>query len=137
MADTLQTAQEDGRAPWQDEVLDTKDFVVYNDGFPVTPGHSLIVPKTADLASINKCFRYALEMGNKNVESDANNVTGYNVGINMGESAGQTCMYPHVHLILRRDGDAENPRGGIRHCVPGQGDYTKIPEDIEVDPAGC
>jgi diadenosine tetraphosphate (Ap4A) HIT family hydrolase len=65
-------------------------------------------------------------MGNQNVQSLANNITGYNVGINVGNSAGQTCMYPHVHLIFRRDGDCENPKGGIRHCVPGKGDYTRL-----------
>ena len=48
---------------------------------------------------------------------------GFNVGINIGESAGQTCMYPHVHLIFRRDGDMENPRGGVRGVIPSKQNY--------------
>ena len=138
MVDTLQTAQKDGRAPWTDVVLNTKDFVVYNDGYPVTPGHMLVVPKTADRHTLTKCFNYAVETGNMTTSNEHNDITGYNVGINMGASAGQTCMYPHVHLIFRRDGDTANPRGGIRRCVPGKGDYTITDEeDIIVESTGC
>jgi diadenosine tetraphosphate (Ap4A) HIT family hydrolase len=126
MTDTLELAQKDGRAPWTDIQHDTRDFVVFNDGFPVTEGHTLVVPKTNTQEEILKCFKFALAMGNDNVASPNNNITGYNIGLNMGESAGQTCMYPHVHLIFRRDGDCENPRGGIRHCVPGKGDYSSL-----------
>ena len=43
----------------------------------------------------------------------------------MGESAGQTCMYPHVHLIPRKDGDCEDPVGGVRNVIPGKGNYKK------------
>jgi len=125
MVDTLEQAQTDGRAPWKDEELNTFDFVVYKDKYPVTDGHVLVVPKVADLLSITKCFRFALDMGNQNVESENNNITGYNIGINMGESAGQTCMYPHVHLIFRRDGDMSDPRGGVRHVIPEKGNYRK------------
>jgi diadenosine tetraphosphate (Ap4A) HIT family hydrolase len=121
--DNLEVAQAEGRAPWTNVELDTRDFVVYNDIYPVTEGHTLVVPKENTLDCLMRCFKFATEMGNQNLQSLANNITGYNVGINMGESAGQTCMYPHVHLIFRRDGDCESPRGGIRHCVPGKGDY--------------
>jgi ATP adenylyltransferase len=62
-------------------------------------------------------------MGYDNVESKRNNITGYNVGLNVGESAGQTCMYPHVHLIFRRNGDMSDPRGGVRHVIPEKGNY--------------
>ena len=124
--DTLENAQKDGRAPWTDIQLDTRDFVVYSDGFPVTEGHTLVVPKTNTQEEVMKCFKFALAMGDENVNSSNNDITGYNIGLNMGESAGQTCTYPHVHLIFRRDGDCENPKGGIRHCVPGMGDYTRL-----------
>jgi diadenosine tetraphosphate (Ap4A) HIT family hydrolase len=124
--DTLEQAQKDGRAPWTNIELNTRDFVVFNDLFPVTEGHTLVVPKTNTQEELMKCFKFALAMGEENVAAKSNNVTGYNVGINVGASAGQTCMYPHVHLIFRRDGDCENPKGGIRHCVPGKGDYTRL-----------
>jgi len=126
MNDTLELAQQEGRAPWTDIQLNTRDFVVFNDGFPVTEGHTLVVPKINTQEEILKCFKFALEMGKQNVSSSTNNITGYNIGINVGESAGQTCMYPHIHLIFRRHGDCENPKGGIRHCVPGKGDYTRL-----------
>jgi len=126
MIDTLEKAQQDGRAPWTNVELNTRDFIVYNDIYPVTEGHTLVVPKENSVDCLMRCFKFATEMGNQNVQSLANDITGYNVGINMGKSAGQTCMYPHVHLIFRRDGDCENPKGGIRHCVPGMGDYTRL-----------
>ncbi|MDO3380535.1 HIT family protein [Geoalkalibacter halelectricus] len=50
-------------------------------------------------------------------------VTGFNVGINCGESAGQTVMHAHVHLIPRRDGDTPCPRGGVRGVVPHKMNY--------------
>ena len=121
--DTLEQAQKDGRAPWSNVDLNTRDFVVYSDIYPVTDGHTLVVPKESTQENIVKCFKFAVAMGQQNVESTSNNVTGYNVGINMGESAGQTCMYPHVHLIFRRDGDMEDPRGGVRHVIPERGNY--------------
>lgn len=50
-------------------------------------------------------------------------VTGFNVGINCGTTAGQTIHHCHVHLIPRRAGDAEQPAGGVRHVIPGKGAY--------------
>jgi len=142
MYDTLEQAQKDGRAPWTDVEIETKEFVVFYDGFPVTDGHTLVVPKENTVDNLMKCFRFAVEMGNQNVASTSNDITGYNVGINMGESAGQTCMYPHVHLIFRRDGDMEDPRGGIRHCVAGKGNYAALSQGfnetfIDDDNVGC
>lgn len=49
----------------------------------------------------------------KRVSNSDSTVTGFNVGINCGESAGQTIFHAHIHLIPRRDGDTQNPRGGI------------------------
>lgn len=127
--DTLEQAQKDGRAPWTEVFLDTKDYVVYEDIYPVTLGHTLIVPRKNTVENIQKCFKFAQEMGNMNVEADTNPITGYNIGINMGESAGQTCMYPHVHLIFRRDGDMEDPRGGVRGVIPSQQKYERKNDD--------
>ena len=121
--DTLEVAKQEGRAPWTDVQLETKEFVVYNDGFPVTPGHALIVPRESNLQNLLRCFNYAMQMGNANVEGEGNEITGFNVGINVGESAGQTVMYPHVHLIFRRDGDTKDPTGGVRNVIPGSGNY--------------
>ena len=129
MIDTLEKAQQEGRAPWTEVAYDTRQFVVYNDIYPVTEGHTLVVPKENTEENILKCFNFALSMGNDNIRSEKNNITGYNIGINMGESAGQTCMYPHVHLIFRRDGDMEEPAGGVRGVIPEKQKYTKKQAD--------
>jgi diadenosine tetraphosphate (Ap4A) HIT family hydrolase len=50
-------------------------------------------------------------------------VSGFNVGINAGESAGQTIFHCHIHLIPRRIGDVEQPRGGVRGVIPGKQGY--------------
>ena len=122
--DTLEKAQQENRAPWSTVSLNTRDFVVYEDGFPVTDGHTLVVPKESTEENLLKCFKFALAMGKQNVES-SNNITGFNIGLNIGTSAGQTCMYPHVHLIFRRDGDCPDPVGGVRNVIPGKGNYKK------------
>lgn len=132
--DTLEKAQEEGRAPWTNVMFDTREYVVYEDIYPVTEGHTLVVPKENTQENILTCFKFAMEMGAMNVNADNNPITGFNVGINMGESAGQTCMYPHVHLIFRRDGDMEDPRGGVRHVIPHMGNYEKLSSGFnEVD----
>jgi len=51
------------------------------------------------------------------------NVCGFNVGINIGEIAGQTVFHAHVHLIPRRNGDVNEPRGGVRGVIPGKRIY--------------
>ena len=52
-----------------------------------------------------------------------NTVTGFNIGINAGASAGQTVFHVHVHLIPRRDGDVVDPRGGLRGVIPSKQKY--------------
>jgi len=106
---------------------------VFEDGFPVTQGHSLFVPKENTAEAIARCVQAAVEQGNLNVNAEENDVTGYNIGLNIGASAGQTCMYPHVHLIYRRDGDCSDPVGGVRNVIPGKGNYKKPPIDFGSD----
>ena len=138
--DTLEKAQQEGRAPWTNVTYNTRDYVVYEDIYPVTPGHTLVVPKENTHENILKCFKFAIEMGQMNVDADTNPITGFNIGINMGASAGQTCMYPHVHLIFRRDGDMEDPAGGIRGVIPEKQKYIKkdnLQTDLFEDNVGC
>jgi diadenosine tetraphosphate (Ap4A) HIT family hydrolase len=117
--------------PWTDVVLDTRDYVVFKDGFPVTEGHVLFVPKVEDWEHLAKCYKAAYAWGyewTQNGYCDA-----YNVGQNIGEAAGQTIMYPHVHLIPRRKGDMEDPRGGVRHVIPEKGNYRKSDRYVDID----
>ena len=129
--DTLLTAQKEGRAPWDDIEIDTREYTVFRDKYPVTSGHLLVVPKENNLASVLKCFQFAIATGEANVVSANTDITGFNIGMNMGESAGQTCMYPHVHLIFRRDEDMKNPTGGVRNVIPEKGNYKS--SDIDWD----
>lgn len=99
------------------------------DGYPVTDLHTLVIPKRHvssyfDLgqAEINACHALLREAKAAIECSDAA-VTGFNVGINNGEDAGQTIFHCHIHLIPRRKGDVEEPRGGVRHIILGKGDY--------------
>jgi diadenosine tetraphosphate (Ap4A) HIT family hydrolase len=119
----LEQAAKDGVAPWDLKVEALSDYhvSVFQDRFPVTIGHLLFVPNYNTDAVITDCFESAMRHGRKMV--DAGECTAFNIGINMGRDAGQTVMYPHVHLIPRRSGDTANPVGGVRAVVFGQADY--------------
>ena len=107
--------------PWTDIVYETEDYIVFKDGFPVTEGHLLFVPKINSYDNIMACYKAAYDHGEgwlKYYYCD-----GYNVGQNIGTAAGQTVMYPHIHLIPRRHGDMPDPRGGVRHVIPEKGNY--------------
>jgi diadenosine tetraphosphate (Ap4A) HIT family hydrolase len=123
--ETLTEAQIQGVAPWDLMVERLTDFhvAVFEDRYPVTPGHMLFVPQYNTDRVIYDCFETAMREGRRMVadgECDA-----FNIGINCGTAAGQTVMYPHVHLIPRRQGDMPDPRGGVRHVIPEKGNYKK------------
>ena len=59
----------------------------------------------------------------KTIEMKDNLVTGFNIGVNAGKDAGQSIFHAHVHLIPRRKGDVENPRGGVRGVIPHKREY--------------
>lgn len=120
----LETAQQQGVAPWDQKVWEDFHIVVYRDRYPVTKGHLLFVPKYNTPSVIREALASALYEGQRMV--DAGECDAFNVGINCGEAAGQTVMYPHVHLIPRRIGDCEDPVGGVRAVVLGQANYKKI-----------
>jgi diadenosine tetraphosphate (Ap4A) HIT family hydrolase len=105
-----------------------RHFFIIRDAYPVSPGHCLIVSNRevsdffelsedehADLASMVLVAKQLIEAEHA--------PSGYNIGMNCGISAGQTVMHFHCHVIPRYTGDAEDPRGGVRHCVPGKGYY--------------
>ena len=111
-------------APWPDHniVFEDEHIIVYKDGYPVTEGHLLFVPKKKERRSdITHCFEVAYDWGVRGILDYK--WEGFNVGINQNEVAGQSVMWPHVHLIPRRKGDMENPKGGVRHVIPCKGEY--------------
>ena len=117
----LEQAQQQRIAPWDDLVWEDFHVSVFLDRYPVTPGHLLFVPKYNSPAMIREAFFSAQVEGDKLVESG--DCDAYNIGINMGPAAGQTVMYPHVHLIPRRHGDCVDPTGGVRGVIPAQQNY--------------
>lgn len=102
-------------------------FMIY-DGYPVSPGHILIISndEKVDYFSLNNKERSELtsliEVAKQIIEKERK-PDGYNIGMNCGEAAGQTVMHFHCHVIPRYNGDMDNPRGGIRHCREGKGYY--------------
>jgi ATP adenylyltransferase len=73
-------------------------------------------------AELLACRRLLLQL-QESINAEDPSVDGFNIGMNAGESAGQTVFHCHIHLIPRRSGDVENPRGGVRHLIPGKGYY--------------
>lgn len=95
----------------------------------MTEGHLLIIPNRhfADYFSATpdeKTALWAMVDQAKKLLDGRFKPDGYNVGINVGATAGQTVMHCHIHLIPRRSGDSVNPRGGVRGVIPGQADYS-------------
>ena len=108
-------------------VHEDENVIVFKDGFPVTEGHLLFVPKKRQRRlDITICFEYAWEWGVKGIMDYR--WEAFNIGINNGVAAGQSVMWPHVHLIPRRKGDVEDPKrvkGGVRHVIPLKGYYDE------------
>ncbi|MBK1700426.1 HIT family protein [Thiococcus pfennigii] len=115
-------------------VAETALTQTIRDGFPVSPGHTLVIPKRhfadffeatdAEAAEIWQALRTAAAELTGEQAPD-----GFNVGVNVGYAAGQTVMHLHVHLIPRYRGDQPDPRGGIRRIFPELADYwTPRPE---------
>lgn len=110
-------------------ITENKLAYAIRDGFPVTALHTLVIPKRhisdyfgLSQSEINACNRLLEEIRHEITVRDTQ-VVGYNIGMNAGEAAGQTIFHCHIHLIPRRHGDVENPRGGVRHIIPGKGNY--------------
>lgn len=102
-------------------------FAVF-DGFPVNPGHVLVMPKrhVANYFELTKnelsAIQELLFLMKSRVEKEFH-PDGFNIGINVGECAGQSVFHVHVHLIPRFKGDVENPRGGVRGVIPAKQKY--------------
>lgn len=123
MSDLIKALSE-GRAVWKDAPYGRfKKFHIFKDKYPVTEGHLLFVPLYENYDCLMECYKAAYKFGHDMMMRGL--CDGFNIGQNVGESAGQTVNYPHVHLIPRRTGDVEDPRGGIRHVIPEKGNYRK------------
>ncbi|MFL5351441.1 DEAD/DEAH box helicase family protein [Archangium sp.] len=99
------------------------------DRYPVSPGHTLVIPRRPvptwfeATAEEQRALFELVEVVRRGLEAGDPRPDGYNVGINVGEAAGQTVFHLHVHVIPRYRGDMADPRGGVRHVIPGKGNY--------------
>ena len=110
-------------------IIDTSKYgVVIRDGFPISPGHTLVIPKRHigsffDLNADERQDLLALLDRAKAVLDAELRPDGYNIGINDGPAAGQTVPHLHIHLIPRYKADLPDPRGGVRWIIPEKADY--------------
>ena len=106
-------------------------FIIRDTAYPVTKHHTLIISnrhisdyfdlKKEEIIELNEIL---INQKNKLLELD-NQITGFNVGVNIGKDAGQSIMHCHIHLIPRRKGDVKDPRGGVRGVIPLKQKYER------------
>ena len=115
----------------QEIIYENEYASVSYDSYPVSNFHSLIIPKRHikdffDLneKELNACNELIKKIKSK-IENDDKLVEGFNLGTNAGKVAGQTIMHCHIHLIPRRNGDVENPQGGVRGVIPLKQHYLR------------
>ncbi len=102
--------------------------LAFRDGYPVSPGHTLLIPKrhVASFFQVTQKEREELLELLDWCRSDLakrHKPDGFNIGVNDGAAAGQTVMHLHIHLIPRFRGDRADPRGGVRWILPEKADY--------------
>ena len=109
-------------------VLHNDLAVAVFDRYPVNPGHLLLIPRRHvatwfEATLEEQAALLALVEEGKRLLDAQRQPDGYNIGINVGETAGQTVMHLHVHLIPRHRGDVAEPRGGVRGVIPARQSY--------------
>lgn len=109
-------------------IYEDSTWVAIEDGYPVSKGHTLLIPKRhcktyfdlnyLELASVGVTIGIIKMMLDKKYKPN-----GYNIGVNCGEASGQTVPHCHIHIIPRYNGDMEDPRGGVRGVIPSKQKY--------------
>ncbi|MCK6409611.1 MAG: HIT family protein [Thauera sp.] len=109
-------------------VLSADEAFVIHDVFPVSPGHTLVIPRRHigsffELTEVERTCMFEL-LAQAKAELDRSfEPDGFNIGINDGAAAGQTVPHLHLHLIPRYLGDVPDPRGGVRWLMPAKAKY--------------
>lgn len=109
-------------------ICETATCLAFYDGYPVSPGHALIIPKrhVASYFDLTNHEREAMNVMAQYVKRKIDerfHPDGYNIGININEAAGQSVFHCHMHIIPRYKGDVKNPKGGVRGVVPNKQKY--------------
>ena len=95
---------------WENDI-----YSVWADLFPVTPGHLLWIPKKNDVENVRTAYGDAYAYGQQQIKEGT--WAGFNIGQNIGLAAGQTVLWPHIHLIPRHEDDSVD-KGGVRRAIP-------------------
>lgn len=100
------------------------------DSYPTSPGHTLVIPRrhvasffeltAEEVATCMDLIKEEKRLIDAEFKPD-----GYNIGVNVGQAAGQSIFHVHIHLIPRYQGDVETPQGGVRHVIPKKAHYTR------------
>ncbi len=116
--------------PEDKKIIDSNELAIaFYDNYPVSKYHTLIIPKrhTADYFNLYQpeinAINQLVHRQKERLKKLDKNITGFNIGINIGEDAGQSIFHVHVHLIPRRKGDMEDPKGGVRGVIPDKQKY--------------
>lgn len=109
-------------------VFSAEESLVIRDAFPVSPGHTLVIPRRHvgsffELTEVERDCMFELLAQAKEELDHSFQPDGFNIGINDGAAAGQTVQHLHLHLIPRYRGDVPDPRGGVRWVMPGKAKY--------------
>ena len=103
--------------------------IAFLDNYPVTPDHTLVIPKRHIANYFDLCqpehnaINDLLHQRRTELLDQEHQIARFNVGVNAGEAAGQTIFHTHVHLIPRRHGDTQHPRGGVRGVIKSKQSY--------------
>ena len=121
--------------PERELILESATVYAVYDKFPVSNGHTLVIPKRHCADYFQLSFKeqsacWFILNKTKEIILKKFNPDGFNIGINVNVSSGQTIPHVHIHLIPRYKGDVENPEGGIRAVIPGKCIYTNKIKDI-------
>ena len=101
------------------------------DSYPVSEHHCLIIPKrhVGDYFELSKEELIAcdelIKIAKNEILTKDQSVKGFNLGTNIGKVSGQSILHCHFHLIPRREGDVENPQGGVRSVIPNKQHYKR------------
>jgi ATP adenylyltransferase len=119
--------------PERELILESAKAYAMYDKFPVSNGHALIIPKRHCADYFQLSFKeqsacWFILNKTKEILMKKFSPDGFNIGININESAGQTIPHVHIHLIPRYYGDVEIPEGGVRGVIPEKRIYTSNPQ---------
>ena len=111
------------------EVIEQSTLAVaFADGFPISPGHTLVVSKRHEadffaLSDMEQAAMWVVALRAKDRIMADHEPTGFNVAINVGADAGQLVDHAHLHIVPRYEGDVDDPRGGVRWVIPEHARY--------------